>query len=439
MKEGNTMEGLPLVSCLMATHGRFREVCGAVVDFLQQDYPERELIILNNHPMPLAMPEGMEDSRVRIINEPGHPTLGDCRIRLLQEAKGEFVRTWDDDDVYLPWTISQGVAHIGNEIAFKPRHSWFDCENGGVRLEDNVFEAAMLTRADFVREHSYQPTAGDEHHTLVQAIEERGLKRREFGVWASYVYRWGYGVHHISGTMGSGTVEDRTAAWKAANNDTGEDFGGVLNLPWAMQERVNLFHRMAPFAGTVRNEWFSRAAGEFPPESVAAPDGVIHELATKDLVKPDQKFCAMEFGRNARGSTREILDDSRVGLLISVDPGNESFEAVKASLSMDDMPRIHMLADLGDCSPCAMKCNPNYLTLNTGDAMENLQSLLAVMGSLAPNARITVKAADGFLVRSALDPTHRTILLGDYYLFYARYVPEWLHWPPAVARRVAAE
>lgn len=432
------MKGLPLVSCLMATHGRYREVCRAVVDFLQQDYPAKELLILNNHPKPLWVPEGVEG--VRIINEPIHATLGDCRKRLLELAQGEYVRTWDDDDCYLPWTLSQGVAHIGNAVAFKPRHSWFDCENGGVRLEDNVFEAAMITRTDFAREHQYQATAGDEHQPLVQAIEAAGLKRRDFGQWASYVYRWGYGIHHISGTMGSGTVEDRTAAWKAANNDWGEEYGGVLNLQRAHAERIELFHRMAPFTGEVRNEWFSRAAVEFPPESVATPPEHVHELATKDLVKGDhQKFCAMEFGRDHMGSTRQLLNDDRVGLLISVDPNMETFDQVKCDLSMEEMPRIHMVADLGDCSGCSMKCQPNYLTLNTGCGMENLQSLLSVMGSLAPNARISVKAADGFLVRTVLEPTHRAILLGDYLLFYARYIPEWLHWPPAVEKREAAE
>lgn len=420
-----------------------------VVDFLQQDYPERELLILNNHPEPLELPEGIENanplplsgrSTVRIFNTPGFATLGDCRNQLLALAGGEYVRTWDDDDVYLPWTLSQGVAHIGDEIAFKPGRSWFDQENQGIRLEDNVFEAAMLTRSDFAREHPYQPTAGDEHQTLVRSIEERGLKRRDFGPWASYVYRWGYGVHHISGTMGSGTVEDRTENWKKANNDSGAEFGGVLDLRTAYGERIDFYHRMAPYAGEYRHEFFSRCAQEPPPESLTdVPLSAVHELATKDLVKDDQQFCAMEFGRDAEGSTRDLLSDPRVGILISVDPHSETFEAVKAGLSMENFQRIQMLGEIGDCSGCqGLRANPNYLTLDTGCAMENLQSFLKVCRLLAPNARISVPTRDGFLLRSVLEPTHKAIALGDYLLFYPRVLPEFLRWPPACGLRTEA-
>ena len=57
-------------------------------------------IILNNHPEPLKC----DLPQVQIYNEPGYETLGDCRNRLLELASGEFVRTWDDDDLYMPWS-----------------------------------------------------------------------------------------------------------------------------------------------------------------------------------------------------------------------------------------------------------------------------------------------------------------------------------------------
>ena len=40
----------PLVSCLMATHGRHSRVCESLSCFLSQTYENRELVILNEHP-----------------------------------------------------------------------------------------------------------------------------------------------------------------------------------------------------------------------------------------------------------------------------------------------------------------------------------------------------------------------------------------------------
>lgn len=421
---------LPLVSCLMATHGRYTEVCRTVWDFLLQDYPNRELVILNNHPQPLQLPR--KDPRVRIINEPGHATLGDCRRRLLQEARGEFVRTWDDDDVYLPWAISQGVAHIGDKIAFKPQYSWFNPERGGFRLEDNVFEAAMLTRTDFAREHPYQATAGDEHLPLVDAIHNTpgALVRRDLGVWASYVYRWGWGVHHISGTMGSDTTENRTLGWMAANQDTGEDWDGELQFDAAMTHRMNLLGEMAPYCREYRHEFYSRWVGEAPPGSLTdVPSSAVHDHAAgKILPLSKGPFCAMEFGRSLTGSTRDLLGLGSVRKLISVDPDMATFDAVKAALSMNDLGRILMLGEISSCCGCSFPDRPHYLTLDAGSAMKNLQAFISVKEILAPGAVITCRVGDAYLLRTVLEPTHKTTQLGSFLIFEGRDFPGWLKW-----------
>lgn len=421
---------LPLASCLMATHGRFEEVCRTVWDFLVQDYPNRELVILNNHPQPLKLPYNC--FQVRIINEPGHATLGDCRRRLLEEARGEYVRTWDDDDVYLPWTISQGVAHIGDQIAFKPQYSWFNPEGGGFRLEDNVFEASMLTRTDFAREHPYQATAGDEHLPLVDALHNMpgALVRRDLGAWASYVYRWGWGVHHISGTMGSDTTENRTLGWMAANQDSGEDWDGELQFHAAEKHRTRLYTDMAPYCREYRHEFYSRCAGESPPGSPAAGSfGTTHNHAVRKLLPLYQgPICAMEFGRDHLGSTRDLLGLGSVRRLISVDPRLDTFQQVKDGLSMDDLGRITMLGELSSCCGCDLPERPHYLTLNAGSAMQNLQAFLSVRTVLAPGAIVSCRAVDAFLLRTVLDPTHKSQQVEDYILFEGREIPAWLHW-----------
>lgn len=204
------------VSCLTATYGRFEILRECVSCFLAQDYADKELIILNNHPTPIQC----DLPQVTVVNRPGHPTLGDCRNALVQMATGDVIRTWDDDDLYMPWTLRQGVENIGDAVAFKPQKSWFSHKGKPFSLAENAFEAAMIVRREVALKYGYKTAGGDEHSTLLDGIaKEGGCKTIDFGVLASYIYKWGYGMWHISGSLGSGTVEKRTADWKDHNTD----------------------------------------------------------------------------------------------------------------------------------------------------------------------------------------------------------------------------
>ena len=201
------------VSCLTATYGRAGVLREAVSCFLAQDYPDAELIILNNHPQPLVVPEPLP--RVRIVHEPVYPTLGDCRNRLLELADGEFVRTWDDDDLYLPWAIRQGVEGIGAAPSWKPQFSWHSQRNSVYGLNWNRYEASWTVRADALRRIGYKPNSGGDEHAPLFA-----LPMAEGDVLPSYVYRWGTALWRISGQPEI-PIEQRTADWMEANQDTG--------------------------------------------------------------------------------------------------------------------------------------------------------------------------------------------------------------------------
>lgn len=216
------------ISCLTATYGRISRLSDAVSCFIDQDYDNKELIILNNHPVPLSS----QFSNVKIYNEPIYPTLGDCRNRLIELADGDFIRTWDDDDLYLPWTLSQGIKNIGNFPAWKPEKSWFWCGNKQPELAENVFEAAMIVRADIVKKYGYlSKSGGNEHETLLSGIDnEGGCYNNDMGLLASYIYTWGMGSWHISGSLGSSTIEDRTRTWMQYNQDIGDGIIKYVNL-----------------------------------------------------------------------------------------------------------------------------------------------------------------------------------------------------------------
>ena len=88
----------------MPTFGRPAYVPEAVACFLQQDYPRKELILLNDCPghTYVGDVEG-----VRIVNVPNRfQTLGEKRNASIEMARGEIIAVWDDDDISLPWRLS---------------------------------------------------------------------------------------------------------------------------------------------------------------------------------------------------------------------------------------------------------------------------------------------------------------------------------------------
>ncbi|RYD67789.1 MAG: glycosyltransferase family 2 protein, partial [Verrucomicrobiaceae bacterium] len=102
-----TENDFPLISCVMPTYGRPDYVNEAIRMFLDQDYPNKELVILNDCVGQNFTCDLPPEAGVRVINHPERfPSLGDKRNACIGLAQGEFIAIWDDDDVYLPWRLS---------------------------------------------------------------------------------------------------------------------------------------------------------------------------------------------------------------------------------------------------------------------------------------------------------------------------------------------
>src|SRR5436309_14676551 len=87
----------PLVSCVMPTAGGRRWVAQAVRYFLRQDYPNRELVVLDDA-AGAARPLIPDDPRIRYRRVEGEITLGAKRNLCVEESRGDLILHWDDDD-----------------------------------------------------------------------------------------------------------------------------------------------------------------------------------------------------------------------------------------------------------------------------------------------------------------------------------------------------
>jgi glycosyltransferase involved in cell wall biosynthesis len=106
----------PPVSCIMPTANRRAFVPQAIAYFLRQDYPNRELIVVDDGSDAVAevIPP---DPRIRYIRQARKQTIGAKRNLACQEARGEIIVHWDDDDWMAAWRISYQVAHLLREQA----------------------------------------------------------------------------------------------------------------------------------------------------------------------------------------------------------------------------------------------------------------------------------------------------------------------------------
>jgi hypothetical protein len=106
LSSGTYSEATPLVTAVMITgmhQARYSLAKIAINCFKHQTYPNKELLIINHGGESLSDP----DNRVREIRvkKARYDTVGDLRNMGLQNANGEYLISWDDDDWHHPKRI----------------------------------------------------------------------------------------------------------------------------------------------------------------------------------------------------------------------------------------------------------------------------------------------------------------------------------------------
>jgi O-antigen biosynthesis protein len=100
-------QGAPLVSCIMPTANRRAFVQQALRCFQRQDYPNLELLIVDDGEDSIADCVPAEDARIRYLRLSSKGTIGAKRNYACARARGHFIAHWDDDDWYPTWRVSE--------------------------------------------------------------------------------------------------------------------------------------------------------------------------------------------------------------------------------------------------------------------------------------------------------------------------------------------
>jgi O-antigen biosynthesis protein len=102
---------LPLVSCIMPTFDRRSFVPQAIRYFLRQDYPAKELVIVDDGSRSVSdlLPA---DDRIVYHRVDTRTVLGTKRNLACEWARGSIIMHWDDDDWSSPERVSVQVAAL---------------------------------------------------------------------------------------------------------------------------------------------------------------------------------------------------------------------------------------------------------------------------------------------------------------------------------------
>jgi glycosyltransferase involved in cell wall biosynthesis len=105
------MIDVPLVSCVMPTRDRRAFARQAIWYFLRQNYPSKELIVLDDGDDAVEdLAHG--DERIRYIRLPGRSTVGAKRNLGREMARGALIAHWDDDDWIGHTRLSTQVSEL---------------------------------------------------------------------------------------------------------------------------------------------------------------------------------------------------------------------------------------------------------------------------------------------------------------------------------------
>lgn len=122
------------VTCIMPTADRPAFLPKAIAGFQAQDYPERELLVLDDGEESVERLVPRDDPRIRYRREAPGLSLGAKRNLACEDARGEIIAHWDDDDWYAPWRLSCQVRKIirgGADICGLDRVMFVDFRSPG--------------------------------------------------------------------------------------------------------------------------------------------------------------------------------------------------------------------------------------------------------------------------------------------------------------------
>lgn len=235
------------VCAIMATCGRHKLAERSLRFFLDQDYEgEHTLLIYNNSNVEQALHpvHVREGQHVLLVNQnistrTGEPytNLGDIYNDALEHVfkDTDVIIHWDDDDIFLPNHISEGVEGLKiaqgiNKKAYKPAKSYYR-HPGGIQLMSNTLEPSIFTEADHIRKYGYSTSTTDQHLQWVNPLVYGNMIAVDEHGKPTLIYNWGDTDIPTFKTSGNAGHPNNFKNYR----DFSRDHGDQVLIPWSKE------------------------------------------------------------------------------------------------------------------------------------------------------------------------------------------------------------
>lgn len=163
------------ISCLLITGDplRFKWLRQSVASFCRQSYVNRELVICCDGPREYghklqAYISSMGDNRIRLEILERRLTRGAIRNVSVEQARGEFVCQWDDDDLCHPERLStqfDAMSTTGKEISFFQDQLHYFCDSRElfwVNWRPDLIPGTLMCRRTILLDQPYSDDKDEE-------------------------------------------------------------------------------------------------------------------------------------------------------------------------------------------------------------------------------------------------------------------------------------
>ena len=109
-----TQDTTPLVSVVIPTYNRSKELARAIKSVLNQTYQNFEILVVDDGSEEdlRVVCASFNDQRIRFLRNNTHTNANVARNRGIKEAQGEYIAMLDSDDEYLPHHLNRRIEKI---------------------------------------------------------------------------------------------------------------------------------------------------------------------------------------------------------------------------------------------------------------------------------------------------------------------------------------
>lgn len=194
----------PKVALITATKNRHKQLERVVRFAMDQTYDNWVHLIYNNASSSQRLNSNLPSDKFILVNnhlnlktQKPYETLGDIYTDILSfiPEDCDIINFMDDDDVFLPNHVEEGVKGIqrGGLLAYKPQKSWYR-HGKRISLVENTLEPSIFVMSTHLRKYGFSSETTAQHLQWVNPLVTEHQIFVDPSGPATYICDWSQGI-----------------------------------------------------------------------------------------------------------------------------------------------------------------------------------------------------------------------------------------------------